>query len=89
MSATIEVVAERPERDEYDMYYHRYISLVPDGDVTVTLARAFPQTRELLDVSSVEQHKGRARCPDLPGVRPAACRVPRLQWCRVCRSTKP
>ena len=49
MSATIDVVAERPERDEYDMYYHKYISLVPDGDITVTLARSFPQTRELLE----------------------------------------
>ena len=49
MNATIDAIAERPERDEYDIYYHRYISLVPDGDITVTLARAFPQTRELLE----------------------------------------
>jgi uncharacterized damage-inducible protein DinB len=49
MSTTIDVITERPERDEYDAYYHKYISLVPDGDITVTLARAFPQTRELLE----------------------------------------
>lgn len=49
MSTPIDATTDRPERDEYDAYYHRYISLVPDGDITVTLARAFPQTRELLE----------------------------------------
>ena len=49
MSATIAAIAERPEHGEYDAYYHKYISLVPDGDITVTLARSFPQTRALLE----------------------------------------
>ena len=49
MTMMIDAVADRPDREEYDGYYHRYISLVPDGDITVTLARAFPQTRELLE----------------------------------------
>jgi hypothetical protein len=48
MTTTIDAVALRPERDEYDGYYERYVSLVPDGDISVTLARSFPQTRELL-----------------------------------------
>ena len=50
MTTTIDPATTRPERDEYDAYYERYISLVPDGDITVTLARAFPQTRELLEM---------------------------------------
>jgi hypothetical protein len=49
MTTTVDAVALRPERHEYDDYYHRYISLVPDGDIALTLAQSFPQTRELLE----------------------------------------
>jgi uncharacterized damage-inducible protein DinB len=55
MTMTIDAVADRPDRGEYDGYYHRYISLVPDGDITVTLARAFPQTRELLETVALDR----------------------------------
>jgi hypothetical protein len=49
MITTMDLATTRPGRDEYDAYYERYISLVPDGDITVTLARSFPQTRALLE----------------------------------------
>ena len=49
MTTTIEAGTLRPQRDEYDPYYERYISLVPDGDISVTLVRSFPETRELLE----------------------------------------
>jgi uncharacterized damage-inducible protein DinB len=42
-------MTRRPDRAEYDAYYHRYISLVPDGDIAVTLARELRQTRALLE----------------------------------------
>jgi hypothetical protein len=49
MTTMIDAVTLRPQRDEYDTYYERYIALVPDGDISVTLARSFPETRELLE----------------------------------------
>jgi hypothetical protein len=55
MTTLIDTATQRPERDEYDGYYHRYISLVPDGDITVTLARAFPRTRELLETVPLDR----------------------------------
>jgi hypothetical protein len=43
------VRSRRPERTEYDDYYHRYISLVPDGDLIATLEREFPVTIAMLE----------------------------------------
>jgi uncharacterized damage-inducible protein DinB len=34
----------RPAQDEYAEYYHRYVALVPDGDVLDTLASQFDAT---------------------------------------------
>jgi len=34
----------RPAAEEYDEYYHRYVRMVPDGDITGTLARQVEQT---------------------------------------------
>ena len=45
MSATAPV---RPEASEYAPYYERYVSLVPDGDVTGTLARQNEEVLALL-----------------------------------------
>ena len=45
MSATAPV---RPEASEYAPYYERYVSLVPDGDVTGTLARQGEEVLALL-----------------------------------------
>lgn len=42
-------LARRPERIECDAYYHRYIALVPDGDIVGTLEREFPATISLLE----------------------------------------
>ena len=38
----------RPQADEYDPYYSRYISLVPDGDILTTLRSQIADTRALL-----------------------------------------
>jgi len=38
----------RPDDTEYLSYYHRYISLVPEGDIVVTLARQNEATLALL-----------------------------------------
>ena len=38
----------RPDRSEYNEYYHTYISKVPDGDVCETLERGLQTTKELL-----------------------------------------
>jgi hypothetical protein len=42
------VIATRPESNEYAPYYGKYISLVPDGDVLVTLEKQLPETLALL-----------------------------------------
>ena len=42
-------MSRRPERTECDEYSHRYISLVPDGDVVATLEREFPVTIAMLE----------------------------------------
>jgi uncharacterized damage-inducible protein DinB len=39
----------RPDPGEYGEYYHRYASLVPDGDIIATLSEQFPVTRRLLE----------------------------------------
>ena len=40
--------AVRPAKTEYDAYYERYISLVPDEDVLVTLDLQLSETLILL-----------------------------------------
>lgn len=38
----------RPDDTEYLSYYHRYVSLVPEGDIVVTLAKQNEETLALL-----------------------------------------
>jgi hypothetical protein len=38
----------RPESGEYAPYYGKYVSLVPDGDILLTLERQLPDTLALL-----------------------------------------
>ena len=45
MSAT---APARPEKNEYAPYYEKYVSLVPDADITGTLARQNEETLALL-----------------------------------------
>jgi hypothetical protein len=53
----------KPQPDEYNSYYQRYISLVPAGDIVQTLAAQFDQTRALF--TSVPENRGSYRCaPD-------------------------
>jgi hypothetical protein len=49
------VTAVRPAQSEYDPYYHRYVSLVPDEDVLVALDQQLSETLILLRSLS-EQH---------------------------------
>ena len=46
----------RPEKSEYDPYYERYISLVPDGDVKAVLASQPDELKRL--ISDVPEDKG-------------------------------
>lgn len=48
-------IAARPSKTEYDAYYHRYISLVPDEDVLIALDQQLADTLILLRGLS-EQH---------------------------------
>ena len=41
-------IASRPESNEYAPYYGKYISLVPEGDILVTLEKQLPDTLALL-----------------------------------------
>ena len=41
-------ITSRPESSEYAPYYGKYISLVPEGDILVTLERQLPDTLALL-----------------------------------------
>ncbi len=45
---TNELVTTRPESGEYAPYYDKYISLVPEGDILVTLEKQLPPTLALL-----------------------------------------
>lgn len=47
--------AIRPAQNEYDSYYHRYISLVPDEDILIALDQQLSETLILLRSLS-EQH---------------------------------
>jgi hypothetical protein len=42
------VISARPEPNEYAPYYGKYISLVPEGDILVTLEAQLPATLSLL-----------------------------------------
>jgi DinB superfamily len=46
--ATNQSAASRPESNEYAPYYDKYISLVPEGDILVTLEKQLPATLALL-----------------------------------------
>jgi DinB superfamily len=41
-------ISARPEPGEYAPYYHKYVSLVPDGDILVTLEKQSLKTVALL-----------------------------------------
>jgi uncharacterized damage-inducible protein DinB len=41
-------IARRPESSEYASYYGKYVSLVPEGDILVTLERQLTDTLALL-----------------------------------------
>ena len=43
-----QLVVGRPEPGEYAPYYGKYVSLVPEGDILVTLERQSPETATLL-----------------------------------------
>jgi hypothetical protein len=45
---TNELVATRPESTEYAPYYGKYIFLVPEGEILVTLEKQLPATLALL-----------------------------------------
>lgn len=47
-TTTANAHTRRPASDEHVVYYERYISLVPDGDIVGTLAAQLPRTLELL-----------------------------------------
>ena len=49
----------RPRADEFNEYYARYIGLVPDGDIVVTLAREGAATRALLASAPPEKEEYR------------------------------
>ena len=46
----------KPEANEYAAYYEKYISLVPAGDITATLAAQFADTLKLL--RAIPESKG-------------------------------
>ncbi|MFQ5511122.1 MAG: DinB family protein [Candidatus Krumholzibacteriia bacterium] len=54
---------ERPARNEYDAYYHRYVDQVPDGDVLETMAINVKRTLALLEVVG-EEGAGYRYAPD-------------------------
>jgi hypothetical protein len=43
-----QLIATRPEPNEYAPYYGKYVSLVPDGGILVTLEKQLPATLALL-----------------------------------------
>lgn len=49
----------RPEQSEYAPYYEKYVSLVPQGDVTATLSRQLENTLALLRSINEEQANSR------------------------------
>jgi DinB superfamily len=47
MKSAIALIA-RPGSNEYAPYYDKYVSLVPEGDILITLAKQAPETAALL-----------------------------------------
>lgn len=45
---TNQLVATRPQSNEYAPYYDKYVSLVPEGDILITLVKQLPATLALL-----------------------------------------
>lgn len=43
-----QLIATRPESNEYAPFYANYVSLVPDGNILITLENQLPQTLALL-----------------------------------------
>src|SRR3990170_6999531 len=56
-------LSRRPDPAEYAAYYHRYVSLVPDGDIVALLAGQIGDTVTLVGGLSDEK----ARRPYAPG----------------------
>lgn len=52
---TAELVLVRPQANEYDPYYERYISLVPGADIVTALQTQLDQTIALLSAVSEEK----------------------------------
>lgn len=48
-------VSARPDASEYAEYYGRYVSLVPDGDISAILTEQLRATRSLLEAVSESQ----------------------------------
>jgi DinB superfamily len=47
-------IIARPESSEYAPYYGKYVSLVPDGDILLTLERQLPETAALFARSEAD-----------------------------------
>jgi len=58
-SAATAAPIARPQQDEYVPYYHKYISLVPDGDLVETLRAQIGETLSLL--RSIPEERGSHR----------------------------
>lgn len=56
------LMISRPEIDEFDSYYKRYISLVEDGDVIATLDNQIAETLALLE--KIDEEKAGFRYAD-------------------------
>jgi DinB superfamily len=49
----------RPDKSEYAEHYHRYVDLVPDGDIVDTLTRQLGDTLALLQAIPADQESHR------------------------------
>ena len=58
-SATTAAPIARPQQDEYVPYYHKYVSMVPDGDLVETLRTQIGETLAL--VRSIPEERGSHR----------------------------
>ena len=54
MTTTNTIAAERPKSGEYNVYYDRYISLIPGTDILATLATQLPKTVAQLSRSAAD-----------------------------------
>ena len=57
-----QLIANRPEPNEYAPYYGKYVSLVPDGDILVTLEKQLPATLALLEQDDYVKDGPFGRC---------------------------